>query len=300
MAILLLKPDSDLMFWAKDKEICKQKLKTVIIDSSPNSPNRMASSPAAKDSTANLFISVPFDRDSNSNAPPATWCSVYRKQATTSTCQIKNRTSAMTKIVSQRAGPYLHEDEPGEAGSAVGDPLVPCNGARESRMFLGWIRPPEANKKVLRVWGFGALDAYGSRRPCGRRSRSHPCRTAGRAAAASGWTTTAVLAGKEGEVCPGRRRLPACESLVDGKYASYQQMRKKGNAPVVLLSVTRSETRTNTTAQSPAHSQVATTCPLHRRLSSGDGGSRRHSHRDCLHACPARPARSHWRWGCLD
>lgn len=26
---------------------------------------------------------------------------------------------------------YLHEDEAGEAGSAVGDPLVPCNGLQE-------------------------------------------------------------------------------------------------------------------------------------------------------------------------
>jgi hypothetical protein len=51
----------------------------------------MASNPAATDSTANLFTSAPFDRDSNSKAPPATWCSIYRGAV------IRSRAAAMTR-----------------------------------------------------------------------------------------------------------------------------------------------------------------------------------------------------------
>jgi hypothetical protein len=115
---------------SKGKEIWKQKFRAAVIHpgTSPNSPSRMASNPAATDSTANLFTSAPFDRDSNSKAPPASWCSIYRRAV------IRSRAAAMTR---KRANPYLHEDEAGEAGSSVGDPLVPCNGARDSRMFSG-------------------------------------------------------------------------------------------------------------------------------------------------------------------
>ena len=82
--------------------------------------------------------------------------------------------------------------------------------------FADVIWVPEANEKTER--GLGGGYAYGSRRPCGRRSRSHPCRKAGRA--------TASGTAKEGEVCPVRRRLSRYGSLADQKYASYLLTRK--------------------------------------------------------------------------
>ena len=174
----------------------------------------MASNPAATDSTANLFISAPFDRDSNSNAPPASWWSIYRGQTTRSTYQIKSRSDA------KRA----RRSVPARGLSGRGRIFLrrPSGTLQWRARFTDVIWVPEENEKTER--GLGGGYAYGSRRPCGRRSRSHPCRKAGRAAA-SGTTTTTTTA-KEGEVCPVRRRLSRYGSLADQKYASYLLTRK--------------------------------------------------------------------------
>jgi hypothetical protein len=94
---------------------------------SPNSPTNIASSPAATDNTANLFGSVPLDNESNRSAPPTNWCSACRsKPWEIIRSRITNDNNSGLELKLWR---HLHEDEAGEARSALGDPLVPCAGS---------------------------------------------------------------------------------------------------------------------------------------------------------------------------
>jgi hypothetical protein len=98
----------------------------------PNSPTTIARNPAAMDSTANLFTAAPLDNDSNRSKPPATRCSAWRsKPPRTLIRSITANDGKRWRSESRRqACRHLHEDEAREAGSALGDPLVPCKIAR--------------------------------------------------------------------------------------------------------------------------------------------------------------------------